>query len=579
MKKILFPFFALLLFQACGSKEASKTTTSKGTGGNGDIYGSPPTTTAGSDPLVSYQWHLLNLGNFPLTTNSNGTSSTNTAETDLNYISPSVTGDGVTVLVSDDSVEHFHDDLYANWSLSDSINFLNANYAGSPAPGLRTDDVHGTSVAGIIGAVKNNSTGGYGVAPAVTLAGANTLSSAVSQTNSIFLTQANADVDVINMSWGTTQDNYYEFVTGYDTQVFSASTTRRNNLGTIFVKSAGNNFTLTKSGATRFGNANFDGDNTLAPILVIAAVNADGISSSYSSTGANIWVSAPGGEDGYSDPAIVTTDRLGCNYGYAKSTATNTFNKGTHPTISNTDCKYTSLFNGTSSAAPMVSGAIALLLEKEPTLNWREVRYILAKTAHKLDSTRADISTPATLGVTPTNYPASFIWEYGWQTNSAGFNFHNWYGFGAVDVNAMLSFNTGTIPTGLGSTTQQTETQSDNTTKAITDYSTTPTSYTLTPTPAPAMRVEEVILTVSMTHTNLEDIMIEIVSPDGMKSIVLNSYSALRAETNMSLQRFRSNAFYGLSASGNWTVNFYDLKNTGTGSVSHVSLEFRGYPQ
>ena len=57
---------------------------------------------------------------------------------------------------------------------------------------------------------------------------------------------------------------------------------------------------------------------------------------------------------------------------------------------------YTHIMNGTSAATPMVAGVAALILEANPALTWREVRYILATTARKND-------------------PA----DSGWQTNGA----------------------------------------------------------------------------------------------------------------------------------------------------------------
>ena len=51
----------------------------------------------------------------------------------------------------------------------------------------------------------------------------------------------------------------------------------------------------------------------------------------------------------------------------------------------NKNCNYTASLNGTSFSAPIVSGAIALILEANPNLNWRQVKYILAQTAKKID--------------------------------------------------------------------------------------------------------------------------------------------------------------------------------------------------
>ena len=51
----------------------------------------------------------------------------------------------------------------------------------------------------------------------------------------------------------------------------------------------------------------------------------------------------------------------------------------------NKDGNYTNSMNGTSSATPVTSGSIALILEANPKLTWRDVKYILAKTATMVD--------------------------------------------------------------------------------------------------------------------------------------------------------------------------------------------------
>ena len=124
MKLLFYIILISFFFQACGSKKSSAPASSTPTNPDVLIYGSPPKTTTGTDPLGSYMWHLINTGSNAISSDM-GTISENTANTDLNMLQ-SITQDGtnVTVLVSDDTVEHFHDDLYANWSLSESYNFF-----------------------------------------------------------------------------------------------------------------------------------------------------------------------------------------------------------------------------------------------------------------------------------------------------------------------------------------------------------------------------------------------------------------------------------------------------------------------
>ena len=52
----------------------------------------------------------------------------------------------------------------------------------------------------------------------------------------------------------------------------------------------------------------------------------------------------------------------------------------------NSNCNYSSKFNGTSSAALVTSVAVALILEVNPSLTWRDVKHILACTSDQVDA-------------------------------------------------------------------------------------------------------------------------------------------------------------------------------------------------
>ena len=85
----------------------------------------------------------------------------------------------------------------------------------------------------------------------------------------------------------------------------------RSGKGSLFVKAAGNDFAVFCNGSSSvycIGNANFDADNAIPYIITVGALNANGQSASYSSSGANIWVSTFGGEFGSDSPAMLTTD-------------------------------------------------------------------------------------------------------------------------------------------------------------------------------------------------------------------------------------------------------------------------------
>ena len=73
------------------------------------------------------------------------------------------------------------------------------------------------------------------------------------------------------------------------------------------------------------------------------------------------------------------------------------------------DPDYTSRFNGTSAAAPIVSGVIALMLEANPNLTYRDVQEILVRSARQ----NAQFEIPTSGGGLQSLYST-------WQTNQIG---------------------------------------------------------------------------------------------------------------------------------------------------------------
>ena len=199
-----------------------------------------------------------------------------------------------------------------------------------------------------------------------------------------------ATVDVANNSWGFGGF----FVDDFADAAFAAAgagirhaaETGRGGLGTVITFAAGNS---RLSGADvhyhSFQNSRFT--------IAVAAIEQDGGIAYFSTPGAAVLVSAPGA-------GIFTTDVRGAG-GFAGG-------------------DYVSL-SGTSFAAPGVAGVIALMLEANPGLGYRDVQEILAYSA-----------------VNPTASDA------GWQTNGAadwnggGLTFSHDYGFGLADAHAAV---------------------------------------------------------------------------------------------------------------------------------------------
>lgn len=559
------------------------------------------------DPLRPDQWHIQNLGQssyarFP----GNSGFDVNMVKT----INDGYTGFGIHVAVSDTGLEHDHEDLKNNEYGGHHKNLnLAPPYNGDVFP-VDNDGDHGTSVAGIIGAVGWNSIGGRGVAPSVLLGGINYLKS--SQSAAVTLEQAQGDYDIFNYSYGATFVPYsLTYSSSLADQVKSGGETLRNNKGAVYVQSSGNSFlecdayyTNTylidqNSGgyACYTHNSNTDPDKNIPNKIIVGAINASGEKSSYSSAGSNLWIAAPGGEFGANYPAIVTTDQSGCIVGYSRSSTAGT-NFQTGNDEKNDDCHYTHTFNGTSSAAPMVSGAIALLMEVNPNLTARDIKHILSVSAKKIDTVTGNRNHPS---INSLNYDfnlSGHTYEQGWVTNAAGYSFHNYYGFGILDIDAAVALAK-TYSSSWGSTSHTNENFSSTSVTvnaAIPDATASGLSSTFYL--SSNLSIESIQLKINITHGRPGDIGVELTSPSGTKSILLNinngflipydvasSPSWVADLTDMVLM---SNAFYGENSVGTWTLkvidglggsigNNLDLASSQSGTLVDWSLNVIGH--
>ncbi|MEI2432476.1 S8 family serine peptidase [Lysobacter yananisis] len=391
---------------------------------------------AQNDPLYRYQWHLMNYGQAVLG-DTRPAFGIDMGIDDLHDYN--IRGRGVVVSVVDQGVEIAHPDLVANVVPNGSWNFNDGSHDPTPVSGGSS---HGTMVAGIVAAVGWNGIGGRGVAPAARLKSFNYLDAASTTAQLQYAWWDGAeskDVSVVNNSFGSTAVTIPAFSENEVQAYEGPMSATRNGLGAVYVKSAGNDFISDCPKAVVDANVGckqtgLDRRNNMFNVMTIAAVNAAGKRSSYSSAGAALWVSGLGGEYGrqvaYSpgyaavsyNPAIVTTDLSGCARGSNVNGNVRNALSTDASAIDNT-CNYVGTMNGTSAAAPTVAGVAALMLQANPKLSFRDVRYILATTARQLD--------PAQPAATHAN---GTVLVPGWTRNAAGRSFSNWYGYGLVDA-------------------------------------------------------------------------------------------------------------------------------------------------
>ena len=221
------------------------------------------------------------------------------------------------------------------------------------------------------------------------------------------------------------------------------------------------------------GNGNAGGMNVNLEIylhsrftITVGATDKLGLHSYYSTTGSSLFISAPGGDaTQHSNSWHVAATGGGCA------------EQG----------------QGTSYACPVVSGVVALMLQANPLLGWRDVQGILAAT-------------------TSRNDPTSSLWT----TNAAGFIHNIKYGFGMVDagaaVAAALSWtNWGIERRIIASSSQQLTVPYDG--------STLSTSVTVGA-QSQAWAIEWIEIFLNLDHSSRGDLQLELTSPSGTHSVL-----------------------------------------------------------
>lgn len=192
-------------------------------------------------------------------------------------------------------------------------------------------------------------------------------------------------------------------------------------------------------------------------------------------------------------------------------------------------------FRGTSSAAPLAAGIIALVLEANPNLTWRDVQHIVVKTAKK--------TSPI---------------DNGWKTNAAGLEFNHKFGFGRMDALAMVN-----LAREWDNVPPQHICQTDGKSKNV------PIPYRGTVTVQlytmgcegqanEVKKLEHVDVTITLRHHRRGDLNITVVSPSGTTSNLLLPRKLDNSDKGLKDWAFMTIHLWGENPSGIWTLYVRD---------------------
>lgn len=270
----------------------------------------------------------------------------------------------------------------------------------------------------------------------------------------------------------------------------------RDGKGIIYVNSAGNDF--------GFGaQANFAGNLNSRFVISVGAVGKDGVHSTFSQGGSALLVSAPGGDFDFYTNNLVAMAGGGCTEGGS----------------------------GTSNACPVVSGILALVLQANNNLSWRDVQGIIASTSQQ---------------VKPD--------DPSWTTNSAGFHHSYVYGFGIVDATAAVNaartwanFNSETEIIGKSGALNLT----------IPEFTGGAVVSSINISSSSTFVAESVIVSLDVAHSSRGHLEISLVSPQGTASILSPGGRPESAQLSEPwvIKTVRN---WGESANGEWSLRLED---------------------
>ncbi|CAN7945512.1 unnamed protein product [Ixodes pacificus] len=298
------------------------------------------------------------------------------------------TGKGIVVTVMDDGLEWNHTDLVQNYAPEASYDFNDDD--GDPFPRYDPQDLnnHGTRCAGEVAMAANNRNCGVGVAYEARIGGKDhrirmldgDVVDAIESTSLAFNVEG---IDVFSASWGPSDDG--RTVDGPKRLASEALrkgvTKGRRGRGSVYVWASGN-------GGARGDNCNCDGYASSPYTLSVSSASQRGRFPYYGEKCASTMAAAYS-SGAYTDQKVATSDL--------------------HD-------RCTTQHTGTSASAPLAAGIVALVLQANPGLGWRDVQHLVAWTS--------DFAPLAA--------------NRGWQRNAAGLLFNSRFGFGLLDAHAMV---------------------------------------------------------------------------------------------------------------------------------------------
>ncbi|CAL8246569.1 unnamed protein product [Lota lota] len=426
------------------------------------------------------------------------------------------TGRNVVVTILDDGIERNHPDLAENYDQLASYDVNGNDPDPTPRYDISNENIHGTRCAGEVAAVANNSHCIVGIAFNARIGGIRMLDGDVTDIVEARSLEFRPDyIDIYSASWGPKDDGKTVEGPGPLAKLaFERGIKKgRKGLGSIFVWASGN-------GGQQADHCSCDGYTNSIYTISISSTTEKGNRPWYLEMCSSI-LAATYSSALFNERKIVTTDlRHRCTDGHT----------------------------GTSVSAPMVAGVIALTLEANPLLSWRDVQHLLVKTSRPVHLKASD-----------------------WKTNSAGHTVSHLYGFGLVDAEAMVveAKSWRSVPPQHTCRTSERHIKYIRAGQSV--NSTINTSGCSEEGVGPGViYLEHVVVKVLLLHPRRGDLEIDLVSPAGTRSQLLGKRANDNSNEGFRNWEFMTVHCWGERAEGNWTLEIRDVPSP------HRNLEVLG---
>ncbi|KDR81702.1 hypothetical protein GALMADRAFT_239833 [Galerina marginata CBS 339.88] len=456
------------------------------------------------DPMFPQQWHLVN-DEFP----QHMMNVTGVWEMGFK-------GKGIISSLVDDGLDYESEDLSANFDADDSYDFNDHQKLPTPK---NYDDHHGTRCAGQIAAEKNNACG-IGIAYESKVAGVRILSGPITDVDEASaLNYGFQNVSIYSCSWGPPDNGQSMEGPNYLIQkaVVNGINNGRGGKGSIFVFASGN-------GAAHGDQCNFDGYTNSIYSVTVSSVDYKGLHPYYSEPcAANMVVAYSSGSGRH----IVTTDK-------GKNACATTH-------------------GGTSAAAPNAVGVFALALNARPDLTWRDIQHLCVETAVIINEDDPD-----------------------WEPIATGRKYSYKYGFGVLDgynyVKAAQAWKLVKPQAWLQSKTIQFANGTFGADKKYEGGEFIPaggieSKMTFTKIMLEQSNLEtleHINVKVWINHAARGEVEVEIVSPNGIKSVLGGHRAGDRDGTGYPGWTFMSVKHWGENPIGDWTLKVKDQNKEGS---------------